>query len=173
MYVDFAINNTGDLVFAKRDDKYKSLNIKFNLTKTKVQKISFLTSPSDDVNHGSDNYLKISFMIENVENKTSSVVYKDTTAIAQLIAIQLKGTVGELPYRTDDGSKMSLFKHQNINDKNLRNLESYLETFLADYIFNPSVTAKPVLNFTNGYKQEVELYVYSNNNLVLQYKIES
>jgi hypothetical protein len=57
-YVDFAINDTGDLLFAKRDDKYTSLSIKFNISKTKVQKISFLTEESDSTIHHSDNYLK-------------------------------------------------------------------------------------------------------------------
>jgi hypothetical protein len=173
MFVDFAVNNSGDLIFAKKDDKYKSLCLKFNLTKTKTQKISFLTSDSTDVEHSSDNYLKLSFTIQNNDFKTTDVVFKDKEALIQLISLQLKTTEGELPYRTTDGSKLTTFRHQNINTRTLRNLESYLKTFLADYIYNPSVTATPVIDYNNGYKQAVELYIYSNNNLLLQYNVES
>jgi hypothetical protein len=172
-YVDFAINDSGDLLFSKRDDKYKSLNIKFNISKTKVQKISFLTTTDGEVHHKSDNYLQLSFTIEDVDNKTTSIVYKDDTSLAQLISLQLKDTLGELSYRTDDGSKLSLYKHQNINKDTLRALESYLQTFLADYLYNPIVKATPVISYTNGYKQAVELFIYNDSNLLLQYKIES
>lgn len=172
-YVDFAINDTGDLIFTERNDKYKSLNIKFNLSQTKAQRISFLTSESDSIVHSSDNYLKISFKIEDVENKMTSISYKDTDALVQLIAVQLKGTLGELPYRTDDGSELSTYKHQNINDTTLNNLKDYLESFLATYIYNPSVTVTPYIDYSNGYVQTVKIYIYSNSNFILDYVVES
>lgn len=172
-YVDFAINDTGDLLFTKRDDKYKPFNIKFNIAKTKVQKISFLTSPFEETHHKSNDYLKVSFIIEDIENKTTSLVYKDTDVLTQLIAIQLNGTVGELPYRTDDGSKLSTYKHQNINKDFLSNLESYLTSFLSGYISSPVVKANANINYNNGYKQAVDIYIYNNSDLLLKHTLES
>lgn len=172
-YVDFAINDTGDLIFSSRNQSYTSCKIQFNISQTKVQRISFLTSESNTIYHKSDNYLQISFKIEDIEDKLTSVAYKDTDALIQLIAVQLKGTIGELPYRTTDGSKLSTYKHQNINDATLSSLESYLESFLKDYISNPSVTATPYIDYSNGYIQTVKLYIYSGSSLLLDYVLES
>lgn len=173
MYVDFAINSTGDLLFTKSDDNYKPLNIKFNISNTKVQKIMFSTNSNNEVKHQSDNYLKISFLLENIKNKSTAFNYKDKDALTQLITLQLKTPLGELPYRTEDGSKLILFKHQNINENVLDELQVYMQSFLSSYILDPVVIAKPIIDYTNGYKQTIELYVYDKNNLLLQYKIES
>jgi hypothetical protein len=172
-YVDFAINDTGDLLFAKRDDKYTSLSIKFNISKTKVQKISFLTEESDSTIHHSDNYLKVIFNIENIANKTTAIVCKDNNSIVQLISIVLNESVGELAFRKKEGSELSVFKHKNIDKKTLSNLETYLESFLKDYLNNPSVSAKANINYSNGYKQVIDLYIYNDNDLLLKYTLES
>jgi phage baseplate assembly protein W len=172
-YADFAINETGDLLFMNRNDKYTALKIKFNISQTKAQKISFLTEESNNILHNSDNYLKIMFDIEDAQSKTTILAYKDDDALSQLIAVVLNEAKGELPYRTDEGSELSTYKHKNINSVLLSNLENYLKSFLSSYLNNPSVTAKPNISYTNGYKQVVDIYVYNNNDLLLKYTLES
>jgi hypothetical protein len=85
----------------------------------------------------------------------------------------LNESVGELAFRKKEGSELSVFKHKNIDKKTLSNLETYLESFLKDYLNNPSVSAKANINYSNGYKQVIDLYIYNDNDLLLKYTLES
>lgn len=172
MYVDFAVNNNGDIMFSECNTDYSTLNLKFTLSNTKTQKITFAIDKVQEVGHLSDDYMKISFMLKNNDKTFSTMVYKGDEALAQLIALQLKSTLGELLYRTDDGSKLSLFKHENINPTTLSILETYLTNYLQDYLYNPIVKATPNIDYKNGYKQVVELNIYNDENLLLQYNLE-
>lgn len=170
MYVDLAINSTGDLLFQEQNSNYKSLKVSFSLSNTKAQKISFNIEDSNKII--SANALRVNFNIENKKPKDSAVIYKDNVAKAQLIALKLKTTLGDLPMRQDFGSKISMFRHQNINNKNLSNLETLVAKTLEGMIYNPKVIATPIIDMQNGYTQIVKLEVYSNNNLLLEYKME-
>lgn len=172
MFVDFAVNKTGDILFTENNINYKPLNIKFNISKTISQKISFnIEEDSEDI-HNSKDYLKVSFLIEKDSNTVPNLIYKDKDALAQLISLQLKDVLGELPYRIDNGSKLCLFKHENITPEILNYMKIYLESFLKKYLQNPNVTITPIIDYSNGYKQTVEIFIKNNNDLILQYKVE-
>lgn len=171
MYVDFAVNDTGDLIFEKQNSNYSSLSIKFNISDTKAQKIILNIEESEELPY-IDNRLSVTFKIEDKKPSDTAAIYKDDVSTAQLIALKLKTTLGELPLRKEFGSKLSMFKHQNINDKTLRQIENIVESAVSDMIYNPTVVASPIIDTTNGYKQTIKIEIYNNNNLLLQYKVE-
>ena len=65
-----------------------------------------------------------------------------------------------------------MFKHDEINETNLKILNIYLQNFLSQYLTNPSVKLIPVIDYQNGYKQAVQIKIYSGNNLLLEYNLE-
>lgn len=173
MYVDLAINENGDLVFEDSNPNYMPLHLKFSLTKTRAQKFSFAIKKAENVEHFSNDYLKVSFSIKNNEQSLSTKLYKGDEALIQLITLQLNDTLGELAYRTKDGSRLNEYKHKIINDSNLKSLESYLTEFLGDYLYNPTVKATPNISYSNGYKQQILIDIYNNEDFLLNYTLES
>lgn len=172
MFVDFAINKTGDLLFSENNTNHSPLNIKFNISKTKNQKISFYIEEDLSNNDESKNSLKVSFLIEKNTNAFSALVHKDKEELTQLISLQLKDVLGELDYSKNNGSKLCLFKHENINDETIKYMKIYLESFLTKYLQNPQVKITPLIDYDNGYKQTVNISIKNNNDFILQHKME-
>lgn len=171
MYADFQIDKSGDIMFREQFKENSSLNISFYLSKTKAQKIMFDLIDFKK-NEPSEYALKISFDInKSLANKSVSIINEEN-ALNQLIIIKLKTTLGELPYRKNFGSKISLMKHKEINATNLSQLEAYVRECLKDIIPNPVVEAKPYINYDNGYNQTVILTVYNGNKQILNYILE-
>lgn len=171
MIADFAISKSGDLLFQEQDINNTSLKVSFALSNTKAMKIVFDFSEFD-VNTPSENALKVSFdLVKKTANKSVQIV-KEDDMIAQLLTLKLKTTLGELPLRENFGSKVSLMKHQEINKANLDKLAQYVKTCIEDIITNPTVIAKPYINYSNGYKQTVILNIYGDNKSLLDYIIE-
>jgi hypothetical protein len=173
MYVDFAINENGDLVFEDSNQNYSHLHLKFNISKNNIQKVSFAIRKGERLIHSSDDYLKVSFFLKGNEQNIITKLYKDDDALIQLIKLQLKDNLGELAYRTEDGSLLNSFKHRNINEETLTELENYLTEFLSSYLFNPIVKVTPNINYINGYKQEILIDIYNNEDHLLSYTLES
>lgn len=170
MYVDFEIDNNGDLVFEEK--KNTSQKISFNISNSSSQKVSFSLFNFSTSKHNSNNYLSVEFLIDRLKDKSLSKAVKGENALAQLIELKLKTTLGTLPERIDFGSKMSLFKHKNINEKSLNELKAYLLSLLKNDIPNLSIDVSPYINYSNGYDQTVKIDIYSSNKLLLNYKIE-
>lgn len=171
MLVDFAVDRSGDLIFQEQDITSNSLKVSFAFSKTKATKIVFdfieceTTEPSDHA-------LKVSFdLVKKTANKTVSV-HKDQEAIEQLLTLRLKTTLGELPLRKNFGSKLSLLKHKEINDNNLKALEHYILDAVSDVISNPKVEAVPYINYNNGYQQTILVKIYDSRRQVLHYVVE-
>lgn len=171
MYVDFEIDDNGDLMFLEKNN-HKPQKISFNLTNTNTQKIAINFFDFQPTTHRSNNYLKLEFFIDNDKSKNNAKIVTNEDALAQLIALKLKTTLGTLPQRTSFGSKLSTFKHQNLDDASLKNLRIYLTSLLKDDIPNVNVEVKPYIDYNNGYKQTVNIAVYSSNKLLLEYKVE-
>lgn len=172
MLLDLALTNTGDILFQEKDENNQPQKIIFNYSKTCSQKISFNIYDVESTKHDSNNYLKVDFFIDKNNPKSMAVTYSDSEAKAQLITLKLKTCLGELPERSNFGSKLSSFRHQNINDTNLKSLEKYLESILSNDISNVSVKADVYIDYNNGYKQTVNLSIFSDDSILLQYKIE-
>lgn len=172
MYVDLTLSETGDLSFEEKPVDLQPQKIKFNLSNTKAQKICFAFQNIETVKHNSNNYLKVEFVIDKSKPNIIASICSDDIAKAQLITLKLKTCLGDLPERLSFGAKLSSFKHENINSSTLISLEKYLESILADDIFAVSVKATPVIDYNNGYKQTVQLDIFSNQQLLLDYKIE-
>lgn len=172
MYADFKITDTGDIVFQEQSKSFNPLLVKFNISQTKAQKIQFDFSPEYSNNKISKSAQKIKFFIKKNPNKYSAEILVEDNAINQLIFIKLKTVLGELPERSYFGSTLSTLKHKPINDKNLTLIEKITENALKDIIRTPTVKAEPYIDYNNGYVQTVKLYIYSSNNLMLEYILE-
>ena len=171
MYTDLEISNTGDLLFEEDDPiDDKSQKISFYISKYKGQKLRFSTSGIPQKKN--INAIKISFTINNSKDTIRMKIIKNLDELSQFLYIQLKDVLGEDPIRENDGSKLSMFKHDEINETNLKILNIYLQNFLSQYLTNPSVKLTPVIDYQNGYKQAVQIKIYSGNNLLLEYNLE-
>ena len=171
MIADFAISKSGDLLFQEQDINSSSLKISFVLSNTNATKIVFNFSEFA-LNTPSNNALKISFdLAKKTANKTVYIV-KEDEMIAQMLTLKLKTSLGELPYRKNFGSEISLMKHKEINKVNLDKLAQYVKTCIEDIVSNVSVEAKAYIDYNNGYNQTVILYIYGDNKELLNYVIE-
>lgn len=171
MYVDFEIDDSGDLLFSEKSNN-KPQKISFNLTDTKTQKIAINFFDCQPVSHKNNNYLKVEFFIDNDKPKSIANIVTEDNALAQLITLKLKTTLGTLPQRLNFGSKLSTFKHQNLDESSLKTLRVYLNSILQNDIPNVNVDVQPYIDYKNGYKQTVNIAVYSSNKLLLEYKVE-
>lgn len=171
MIADFAISNTGDLLFQEQDINSTSLKVSFVLSKTKAAKIVFDLSEFE-LNTPSNNALRVSFdLVKKTANKSVQIV-KEDEMVAQLLCLKLRTSLGELPLREKFGSKISLMKHEEINKSNLDKLAQYVKTCIEDIVTNPTVEAKPYINYNNGYIQTVILNIYGDDKNLLNYIIE-
>lgn len=171
MYVDFQIDDSGDLLFTEKNNN-KPQKVSFNLTHTRTQKIAINLFDCETINHKNNNYLKVEFFIDNDKPKNIANIVTGDDSLAQLITLKLKTTLGTLPERLTFGSKLSTFKHQNLDDSSLKNLRVYLTSILENDIPNVNVDVQPFIDYNNGYKQTVNIAVYNSNKLLLEYKVE-
>lgn len=171
MIADFAISKSGDLLFQEQDINSTSLKVSFTLSQTKAYKVIFDFSEFN-LNTPSKNALRLSFdLVKKTANKSVQIV-KEDEMIAQMLALKLKTSLGELPLREEFGSNISLMKHQEINKANLDKLAQYVKTCIEDIIANPTVEAKPYISYNNGYIQTVILNIYGDDKNLLNYIIE-
>lgn len=172
MIVDLSINETGDLLFIEKPDSLQPQLITFNISQTKAQKVSINFYDVETVKHNSNNYLKVDFFINKSKSKILASTCVEDEQLQQLITLKIKACLGELPERNDFGSKISMFKHENINDIIITSLEKYLESILADDIMAVSVKATPMIDYTDGYRQVININIFSDEKLLLDYKLE-
>lgn len=169
MYTDLKLNSNGDLIFNEIDNSYRKQKILFNITDTKTQKIKFNFYNCTGATHRSNNYLKVDFEIKKDVIKYVATTLKDNEAKSQLIAIKLQTVFGELPKRNEFGSELSKFKHLNINDSNINKISSHLYELLKDDVDNLTIHIEPYIQYTNKYRQALNIYIYSKNDLLLNY----
>lgn len=174
MLVDFAVNNQGDILIEDRNLDYSTLHLAFNITDTSVQKISFNINDriliKNDINRIAHN-LKLSFYIDDsISNKGVSLLNDDDVKI-QLLKLKLKDVLGELPALKEWGSSISEFKHKNINENNLIDLNNLLEKELNDNISNVKVKSEAFIDMNDAYIQKIKIYILNpfNNELLFTY----
>lgn len=171
MIADFKVSKTGDLIFKENDITSNKIKISFVLSKTSACKICFDFNECEQVSP-SKNALKIQFnLVEKTANK-SVMMLNQEDALGQLLFLKLKTTVGELPQRTEFGSKISLMKHKDINTSNLKQLEDYITDCISDIVSDPTVKATSYIDYANGYNQTVKIRIYDKNKNILNYILE-
>lgn len=164
MFADFKISKTGDLLFKENDINSNKLKVNFILSNTNALKVSFNFIDCFNSNSLNNNTLKIKFnLIETKANK-SAIVLNNDEAINQLLLLKLKTTLTELPLRQNFGSKLSLLKHKEVNQSNLKLLEEYVSECISDIISDFTVKADFYIDYSTGYNQTVKISVYKNNN---------
>lgn len=168
MLADFKISKTGDLIFQSNDIENNKIKVSFVLSNTNACKVYFDFNEFSTV-EPSPHALKVQFnLVEKTANK-SIILLKEDEARQQLLLLKLKTTLGELPLRSDFGSKISLMRHKEINSTNLRKLEEHIKEAISDIVSEPTVTATAYIDYSNGYNQTVQVRIFDNNKNVLSY----
>lgn len=168
MLADFKISKTGDLIFQSNDIQSNSIKISFVLSNTNACKVCFDFNEFSSI-EPSPNALKIQFnLVDKTANKSVALL-KNEESLNQLLSMKLKTTLGELPLRKNFGSKISLLKHKEINTTNLKKLEECIKETISDILSEPTVTATPYIDYSNGYNQTVQVRIYDRNKNVLNY----
>lgn len=172
---DFAITNTGDLIFAQSQNNNKELKLSFNINRLKGLRLSFnvdecypgfieykneTSFPID-----SKNGLILSFDIKMPSNNKKAILVQGNEALYQYIKVIMRTAVNELTMNKPFGSKLELFKHGDLNDKSLLNIISNsIKTTLSNIISDVRVDAKPLIDKNKGYEQCLNIYIYNSNN---------
>lgn len=171
MIADFKVSKTGDLIFKENDITSNKVKVSFVLSKTSTCKICFDFNECEQAKP-SNNALKIQFnLVEKTANK-SVLMLNQEDALGQLLFLKLKTTIGELPQRQEFGSKISLMRHKDINNSNLKQLEDYITECISDIVSDPTVKATSHIDYSNGYNQTVKIRIYNKNKNILNYILE-
>lgn len=169
--IDFAITKNGDLLFQEQEKSSNPLMIKFSLSKTKALRVNFDLMDFLPIKE-SDTALKLSFNVERKRANKTVTIYKDNEAKAQMIELNLKTVLGELPLRNNFGSSLSIVKHNNIDERSLSLVKRIILNVVSKYLYDPKVEVEPIIDYANGYKQTVQAVIYEKEKVILSYKVE-
>ena len=168
--IDFAITPQGDLIFEEFEEP-KSFKLSFRITENKGLNVKFHVLDQKPKQQKSD--FNLSFITKQKTGVThKAALVNDIEQKLQRIRIALTTERGELPSRQSIGSKLSLARHENINDpSNLRRIENYVSEAVAGILTSPEVIAKPEKGTGNFYCQTVGIYIYENGLLIFKFYI--
>lgn len=169
---DFLITPEGDLVFSESNNDSKRLVINFYKSKVKALKISF-----DMEGYGklkpNKNSLTIDFDILEIKNNKRVELIQDDAYLMQQILMRLKTSLGELPLRQEIGSMIETVMHKEITDKALhKKIEKIVSNTIKDLISDCAVKVIPKIEKSDRYNQCIEIYIYKDNSLLLNYGLE-
>jgi hypothetical protein len=168
--IDFAITPNGDLVFDEFEEP-KGFKLGFRIAQSKGLNIKFHMLEQN--NQQEQGALKLSFTTKQKTGAThKAALVSDTEQTLQQIRIALSTERGELPSRETIGSRLSLTKHENINDPaNMRRIERYVLEAISGILSSPEVIAKPERGVGNFYSQTVGIYIYEKGILIFKFYI--
>lgn len=171
MFADFSLTDSGDLLIIEKPESIQLQKISFNISNFKTQKINFDIYSEEASNNRAINSLKLSFILNDIDKKYLTPIITDKEQKIQLAKIKLNTCINELPYRTSFGSELIKYKHKNITNEILREIENYVKDDLIAYFPGINVTASTYINYINGYDQKVIINIYDNDNLLLSYDL--
>ncbi|PTY92874.1 hypothetical protein [Heyndrickxia sporothermodurans] len=168
--IDFAISPQGDLIFEEFEEP-KSFKIDFRITESKGLNIKFHVLDPNVKQEQSG--FKVSFATKQKTGLTHKAsLVSETDQKLQQIRIALTTERGELPTRQSIGSRLSLARHQDINDSaNLRLIEQYVLEAISGILTSPEVMAKPEKGVGNFYCQTVGIFIYEKGILIFKFYI--
>lgn len=167
---DFALSQSGDLIFIEKQNTRPLFKLSFTTAKT--LKLIFDVSDFDPISNNS-NGIKISLNVKDLDNNKRAMILYDTNAKTQLLRIKLNTALGELPQRLDIGSKLDLVRHKPLYDpKTLSLAQSYIKEAIVDLFPNAEVRVTASVDKTNGYAQQLNIYIFDNDLLIFRYSLK-
>ena len=170
--IDFLLTPEGDLSFVEDQLENNRLKIDFYKTKSNALRILFDIAAGAEL-EPSSTALTINFnVLTNTPNK-KALIAKDERYLIQQLLMRLKTSLGELPERQEIGSTLETVKHKRLNDKTTKAaVEAIVSSAIQDLYDGYLVKATPVIDKTDGYKQIMNVEIYKDNNLLLNYEME-
>lgn len=169
MIVDFAVSQQGDLLFHKQDKSNTRFKASFVISKTKALKVIMDFNGFENNFDDSSNKFKASFDIDHKIYDKSANIIKEEDALTQLLMLQLKTSLGEIPNRSKVGSKLSLMRHAEIDKSNLLKIKSYVLEAIKDNIPNAIVDVYVEINNSENYREDIAVKIYNKDQLLLKY----
>lgn len=167
--MDFMITKKGDLVFDS-PQKPSGFHLSFRLSEHEDFRLLFHIGPQKDFVSSSP--FKMMFSIaEKGERMKVSTVSGDKMR-EQQIRLALTTERGELASRKDVGSRLYLFKHEDMFlDENLRKIESSVKEAIRGLSNDIDVRAVPEKGTGSFYAQTVGVYIYEKGTLIFKFQL--
>lgn len=171
--IDFKLNNSGDIILENK----KNFN-KFTLTFIKSEFPTFKTNfqimlDKKNILKDKEKYFKLSFNTDfNKDKKIKFKTIQEEDELKQRIMIKLRTELGEIYHNQNFGSSINIYRHDIINDTTL----SLLSSLALDTIKNITndeykVTAKQVKRKNSFSTENINLYIFKNNELFLTFEL--
>lgn len=170
---DLLLTETGDLLFLKNKKQNNKINISFNVTSLSGVKLSFyLNGCKDNIPLDSIN-IKFEVREDQINTYTAKII-KDIEAYRQACFIRIKTPLQQLPKRLEIGSYIETVSHDFLfEDTTIQSVINIVKESISDILPDASVTAIPIAKQTeNGYKQIMNVKIYSEDLLILNYDLE-
>lgn len=169
--VDFAISNSGDLILEEQE-KLSKFRIDFRIAEYPGLAIRFFQrKPLEQMPPG-DFKLTFHTKAHSKEIAGRAAIVEDLKAAAQRVMIQLRTELTELPARQAVGSKLRTIKHERLNSAaNIASIEAMTLEAVKDIVNNAEVVAKAEFGVGTFYCQNVNVYIYSNDELFYKFSI--
>lgn len=169
---DFALTETGDLVFEKSESQTKPLRISFSVSDTVAFKIGLRTEDCEPL-VGSANSMKISFDVNGDRRYVRALLLDDADARIQGIKIRIQTVVGDIAGRTAIGSRLEKIKHKPLYDKSVAaQAVEIVKEAIYDLMPDAIVKVQPeVVKGVKGYTQRMSIFIYEDDILIFKYGI--
>jgi phage baseplate assembly protein W len=169
---DFALTQSGDLVFIENKEKHKPLRIDFVIANAGVKKISFKIEDSLPLQK-SKNGMSILFDVKETINNKKAMTINGASAKSQAIKIRLRTTLGELAERKNIGSKLELAKHKPLYlEATAATVTEYVKEAIKDILPDAEVRVTPITTTNMGYHQTMHIYIYNKGFLIFKYELK-
>lgn len=167
--IDFQINDKGDLVIEEAMPT-SIFKLDFRISENSDFKLMFHIGEQRDF--VSDAQFKISFDIGKEEKRSKIETVQDEEMKIQKIRMALMTERGELSSFARFGSRLFLFKNDNLfSDETMRRIEDSVKESIAHISKDAVVKAKPEIGTGNFYAQTVGVYIYENSRLIYRFRL--
>ena len=171
--IDLLLTPSGDLSFIEEQHQNKQLKIDFYKSKNKALRVTFFVEGSGEANKPSAKSLAIHFNILTKKANKKALLVTDNKYLTQQVTIRLQTALGELPQRTDIGSRLETVRHKNLNSLDtISSVEQIVSEAIKDILDDYTVKATPKITKENGYKQIMNVDIYKSKELLLNYELE-
>lgn len=169
---DFALTETGDLVFEKSGSPRKPFRISFAISDGKAFKINFRTEDCDPI-VGGTNSIKITFDLHTSRSNSRVLLLDDADARIQGIKIRIQTVLGDIAGRKAIGSRLETIKHKPLYDKTTSaSAVAMVKEAIYDLMPDAIVKVQPeVVIGPQGYTQRMSIYIYEDDILIFKYGI--
>lgn len=169
---DFALTDSGDLVFEKSEAIRKPLRIAFTVSDSKAFKIGIRTEDCEPTT-GGVNSMKITFDLYSGRRNARALLLDDADARIQGIKIRVQTVLGDIAGRTAIGSRLEKLKHKPLYDKSVATQSvAMVKEAISDLMPDAVVRVEPeVVRNSRGYTQRMSIYIYEDDILIFKYGI--